>query len=106
MDTPYSFWNPPRLITLQKNKKMASRRILKRNLNNMVIDVVEECFTIQLIDQSKVEQADAVIDEAANFQDTMLSKINGAKSKADFKPITAEIENAAIGFIQKLNALS
>jgi hypothetical protein len=85
---------------------MASKRILKRNLNNMVIDVVEECFTIQLIDQSKVELADAVIDEAAAFQDTLLRKINLAKTKADFRPITNEIENGAVNFIQKLNALS
>lgn len=72
----------------------------------MVIDIVEECFTIQLIDQSKVEKADAVIDEAANFQDKMLTKINVAKSKADFRPITSEIEEAAIDFIKKLNSLS
>lgn len=72
----------------------------------MVIDIVEECFTIQLIDQSKVEKADAVIDEAANFQDKMLTKINVAKSKADFRPITSEIETAAIDFIKKLNSLS
>lgn len=85
---------------------MASRRILKKNLNNMIIDIVEECFTIQLMDQSKVEKADAVIDEAANFQDKMLSKINLAKSKADFSPITGEIEEAAEKFVKKLNSLS
>lgn len=89
-----------------KNRTMASKRILKRNLNNMVYDIVEECFTIQLMDQSKVEKADAVIDEAANFQDKMLSKINKAKSAADFRPITDEIEEVAIDFIKKLNGLS
>lgn len=84
---------------------MASRRILKRNLNNMVFDVVEECFTIQLMDETKAKDADAIIDEAANFQDTMLTKINVAKNKADFRPINSEIETAAISFVNKLNAL-
>jgi len=72
----------------------------------MVFDIVEECFTMQILDPAKTEKADKVIDEAANFQDQMLVKINLAKSKADFKPITGEIEEAAIGFIKKLNGLS
>lgn len=85
---------------------MASRKDLKRNLNNMVFDIVEECFTIQLMDESKMASADAIIDEAAEFQDKILVKINLAKTKADFRPITDEIEQAAINFINKLNALN
>lgn len=85
---------------------MASRKDLKRNLNNMVFDIVEECFTIQILDESKTKSADAIIDEAATFQDAMLTKINSAKTKVDFRPITEEIENGAIDFINKLNALN
>jgi hypothetical protein len=84
---------------------MASRKDLKRNLNNMVFDIVEECFTIQLLDETKFASAETIIDEAANFQDAMLTKINAAKTKADFRPICDEIENTAIEFINKLNAL-
>ena len=50
---------------------MASRKDLKRNLNNMVFDIVEECFTIQILDESKTKEADAIIDAAATFQDAM-----------------------------------
>jgi hypothetical protein len=85
---------------------MASRKDLKRNLNNMIFDIVEECFTMQLMDDSKTAKADAIIDEAANFQDSMLVKINSAKTKADFRPICNEIEEAAIAFINKLNGLN
>lgn len=85
---------------------MASKRYLKRNLNNMVFDIVEECFSIMMWDPTKSDKAEAIIDEAANFQDDMLIKINKAKSKAEFKPITSELENAAIGFITKLNGLN
>jgi hypothetical protein len=85
---------------------MASRRTLKRNLNGMVFDIVEECFTVQLFDPSKTEKADQIIDEAASFQDTMLSKINKAKTRADFQPIQAEFEAAAENFILKLNGLN
>ncbi len=85
---------------------MASRRILKRNLNGMIFDIVEECFTIQLFDPSKAEEADKIIDEAASFQDEMLSKINKAKTRADFQPIEAEFETAAENFVMKLNGLN
>jgi len=72
----------------------------------MVFDIVEECFTIQLMDDSKVQKAEAIIDEAANFQDAMLAKISAAKTKVDFRPITEEIEKSAEKFITKLNALA
>lgn len=85
---------------------MASRRYLKRNLNNMIFDIVDECFTIQLNDPAKTDKADKVIDEAADFQDAMLVRINAAKTKADFRPIIDQIENAQVDFINKLNGLN
>jgi hypothetical protein len=36
---------------------MASRKYLKKALNNMVFDIVEECFTIQILDESKTKEA-------------------------------------------------
>jgi hypothetical protein len=58
------------------------------------------------LDAAKTEKADTIIDEAADFQDLMLEKINSSKTKADFRPLRDEIEDAAIDFINKLNALS
>ncbi len=85
---------------------MASKRYIKRNVNNLVFDVVEECFTMQLFKPELTEKADAIIDQAANFQDQILEKINAAKTKADFRPIQEEIEKGAIDFIQQLNGLN
>ena len=85
---------------------MANRKDLKKNLNNMVYDIVEECFNIQMFDESKSKDAEVLIDAAANYQDQMLTKINAAKTKADFRPITLDIENTAIDFINKLNVLN
>lgn len=85
---------------------MASKRILKRNVNDMIIDIVEECFTLQLFDEKKTKKTDALIDEAADFQDDILTRINAAKNKADFKNITTDIETKAIYFVEKLNALN
>lgn len=85
---------------------MASRKDLKRNLNNMIFDIVDECFTIQLNDPSKTDKADKVIDAAADFQDEILVRINAAKTKADFRPILDQIEKAHVDFINKLNGLN
>ena len=85
---------------------MASRRILKKNVNAMIFDVVEECFTIQLMDDRKMDSTEKVIDEAADFQDDILSKISAAKNKAEFKSLHENIEAKQVDFVQKLNGLN
>ena len=85
---------------------MASRKYLKKALNNMVFDIVEECFTIQLFDENKAEKTNVIITEAADFQDAILAEINKAKTKKDFAPINSRIEETALEFITKLNSLN
>lgn len=84
---------------------MASKRYLKKGLNDLVIDVVEECFSVQLYNDTKTEASDKLIQEAVDFQDEMLSKINKAKSKAEFKEIHTQIENKAEDLVHSLNGL-
>jgi len=84
---------------------MASKRIFKRDLNNMVFDVVEECFSVQLYNESKTEVTNKLIDEVVDFRDNITAKIHTAKTKQEFKVIRAEVEEAAIDFIHKINEL-
>ena len=84
---------------------MASKRSIKKDLNNMVFDVVDECFMAMMAEGSVAEKAEKLIDEAAEFQDVMLVKINSSKSKADFRDVRNDLEKAAIDFVNKLNAL-
>ncbi len=84
---------------------MANKRSLKKAVNEMVFDVVEECFIQQMTDPSKKEKAEALIEEAADFQDDILSRINQAKDKADFKGIVKDVQEKAEDFVKKLNAL-
>lgn len=72
----------------------------------MVYDIVEECFTVQLLNNSTTSVTEKLIDEAASFQEEMLSKISAAKVKGDFRAITEAIEDKAVDFIHKLNALN
>lgn len=85
---------------------MASKRIFKKHLNEMVFDIVEECFYLQLMDESKTKKTDKLIDEAAAFQDDVLSKIYKSKSKKEFSEISKHVNEKAKYFVEKLNELN
>lgn len=85
---------------------MASKRTFKRYLNEMVYDIVEECFYLQLTDESKMKDTDKLIDEAATFQDDILSRIYKSKSKKDFSEISVQVNEKAQYFVEKLNKLN
>ncbi|MNJ84472.1 hypothetical protein D3C87_19270 [compost metagenome] len=84
---------------------MANKRLIKKQLNGMIIDVLDECFSIQLYNDSKTEATDKLIDEALNFGDDVLAKIHEAKSKKDFPAIRQMMEDKGVYFIEELNGL-
>lgn len=84
---------------------MASKRIFKKDLNRMIFDVVEECFSVQLYNESKTEASNKLIDEAVDFRNSMTEKIHASKTKQEFKALHAEVEDAAVDFIHKINGL-
>lgn len=71
----------------------------------MIIDVLDECFSIQLYNDSKTEATDKLIDEALNFGDDVLAKIHQAKSKKEFPAIRQMMEDKGVYFIEELNGL-
>lgn len=84
---------------------MASKRDLKKRVNYMVYDVVEECFSLQLYDESKKEKTDLFIEEAADFLEEILHQINVTSTKKEFGPINEKIELKSDEWIDKLNDL-
>lgn len=84
---------------------MASKRTIKKALNGMIIDVLDECLSLQLYNEAKTEETDKLIDEALDYANDTLSKIHQAKSKRDYPAIRQEMENKGVYFIQELNAL-
>jgi len=72
----------------------------------MVYDIVEECFYLQLTDESKIKKTDKLIDEAAIFQDDILSRIYKSKSKKEFSEISTHVNEKAKYFVEKLNELN
>lgn len=84
---------------------MANKRQIKKLVNNVIIDIVEESFSAQLFNESKAEASNKIIDAAADLQDDLLSRISQAKSKADFKPIYADFESKTDELYDQVNKL-
>lgn len=84
---------------------MASKRTIKKQLNGMIFDVVDECFSLQLYKSSKTEETEKLIDNALNYRDAVLAQIHAAKSKKDFPVIRTAMEDKAEFFVMELNGL-
>lgn len=92
---------------------MSNRRELKRNINGLLGDVIEECYESLLNNEGKNEkEVEAIVDEAVDLADDLITKTNAAnklKSRAEvkkhFSDIKEELGDKVIGFIEKLNAL-
>lgn len=84
---------------------MANVRELKKEINNMIYEVVEECYSLQLFDESKTKKTDDFIDEAADFQEQIMAEIKEATSKADYSKIRKKADETAKEWVTKLNKL-
>lgn len=92
---------------------MSNRRELKRNINGLLGDVIEECYESLLNNEGKNEkEVEGIVDEAVDLADELIAKANAAKklkSRAEVKKHYSEIKeqlgDSVIGFIEKLNAL-
>ncbi len=95
-----------KMNNFEKNAIMANKRILKKEINVMVFDVIDECLYIQEINEDKFEATEAVIEEAISFYNASLEAMNKGKAKADFRNIVASVEEKSIYFTDKLNTLN
>ena len=85
---------------------MASKRTIKKQLNGMIFDVVDECFSIQLYTKDKKSEAtNKLIDEALDYRDQVLASIHKAEDKKAFPAIHANMEEKAIYFVEQLNGI-
>jgi hypothetical protein len=85
---------------------MANKRDLKKSINSLVFDVIDECIYIQEINPGRFDACEKLIDEAVNYYNDALSKMNSAKTKAEFRNVAIELEDHAEKFIESLNSLN
>ncbi len=84
---------------------MASIKNLKKDINYVLGDIIDECLTTLTGDTKKVE---AIIDEAIVVFDELIAKVNAKdveNKKAHFKAIEAELETRATKLLEKVNKL-
>jgi len=84
---------------------MASKRIIKKQLNGMIFEVVDECFSVQLYKTAQTEVTNKLIDEALDFRDNILASIHQAKTKKDYPAIYEKMEDKGVYFVEQLNGL-
>ncbi len=84
---------------------MASIKNLKKDINYILGDVIDECLT-RLTEDTK--QSEAIVDEAIVAFDELIAKVNAKdveNKKAHFKAIEAELEERAGKLLEKVNKL-
>ncbi len=84
---------------------MASKKILKKRVKGMVFEILNDCDYIIVNDGKNADKADKLIDEAVDFHDGVIAKINAANSKKEFNEIVASLNKAGEDFVNKLNSL-
>lgn len=85
---------------------MANKRTLKKQINAMVFDVIDECLYLQETQEEKAQKADQLIEEVVASYNDLIARINSGKCKADFNAVWNDFNDRSEGFSEKLNSLS
>ncbi|WP_047244725.1 hypothetical protein [Maribacter thermophilus] len=88
---------------------MASIKNLKKDINNVLGDIIEGVYIVEETNGEKhSKEGTAIIDEAINVFDELIAKVNQNdidNKKAHYKEVRAELETKANSLIEKLNKL-
>ena len=89
---------------------MANKRILKKDLNYVLGDIIEAVYVWQFANPAKDDkESEKIIDEAIAVFDELIAKVNDRKvedKKAHFKAINQELETKGRALIEKINKLA
>jgi GTPase len=88
---------------------MSNVKNLKKDINYVLGDIIEAVYLWEMSTTGKpTDASNALIDEAINTFDTLITKVNAKKvenKKAHFKQIHTELEEAATQLVGKINNL-
>ena len=86
---------------------MASIKNLKKDLNYIFSDIIEECYVWQQENKENADKAEVIIDNAIASFDTLVAKINDKadNAKEHFKSILAELESNVNDLRSEIDAL-
>ncbi len=88
---------------------MASKRLLKRDVNYVMGDIIEAAYVHQLANPKQdPKKTEEIVDEAIKDFDGLMAKINTRNvenKKQHFKAIEKELETKAQDLVEKINKL-
>ncbi|MBU2939472.1 hypothetical protein KO494_07955 [Lacinutrix sp. C3R15] len=88
---------------------MANKRILKKDINYVLGDIIEAVYVWEYANSDKdTKGSEEIIDEAIATFDELIAKVNDRSvedKKAHFKAINQELEAKGLALIEKINKL-
>ncbi|MGB8705022.1 MAG: hypothetical protein WCD31_08340 [Gillisia sp.] len=88
---------------------MASKRLLKRDVNYVMGDIIDAAYLHQMANPKEdPKKSEAIVDEAIADFDELISKINQKDvedKKKHFRAIEKDLENKAKDLVEKINNL-
>ncbi len=86
---------------------MASKRQFKKELNQTLSEVIEECYEIQRSGKDEVsKKAEKLIDSAIETFDQLIAKLHQDQdSKTHFKTLREELEKSTTSFYKEIEKL-
>ena len=88
---------------------MASIKNLKKDINNVLGDVIEECYMYEIMNPTvDTKKSQAIIDEAVVAFDTLIVKMSDKKvenKKAHFNSVQSDLQATATKLLGKVNKL-
>lgn len=86
---------------------MASKRLLKKNINYLFGDLIDQCYLWELVNtDDKSNKAETIIDEIVEYYDEVMTKINSGKGAKHFSELTKKVEIKATEIASKINDLT
>ena len=89
---------------------MASVKNLKKDINYVLSDIIQECadWQIEQEDDKKSAKAEKIIDETIETFDALIEKVHAKdveNRKSHFKAVAKELEEKATGLLAKIQKL-
>lgn len=92
---------------------MNSRRMLKKKINTVMNNIIEECYSMQIYSKGKKDaETNKIIDEAVDLFDDLLSRTNAARKIDDkgelrkhFDLIHTDLEKNSLQLMTKMNKI-